>query len=395
MKIAVVGAGPSGLYLSILLKKQRPDWEVSVIEQNAPTSTFGFGIVLADSGLQRLRAVDEETYEGMLQRMRFTQYQVITHREQSIRILRPGAGGGAIARIDLLQLLLDIARRYGVKVMHECRIENLAQLQERGLADADVIVGADGVNSVVRQSLEQEFETTHAKLTNHLAWYGVDKVFPTAALVFRSHQGGHFVAHYYPYSASRSTFVAECDHATWVRFGMESMSLAQRQALFEEVYAPELAGCPLISNNSVFRQLPVIRNQRWRVGNVVLLGDAQTSAHPSIGSGTRIALEDAAALAEALLDDAGTGGQPASVLDRLDRFAETRAPQKLKLVQASEHSFMWYENMAEWMDTLTPAEFVYSYMKRTGRISDERLRTDYPGLVEIFRQSNIALAEAS
>jgi 2-polyprenyl-6-methoxyphenol hydroxylase-like FAD-dependent oxidoreductase len=208
----------------------------------------------------------------------------------------------------------------------------------------------------------------------------VGKAFPTTALVFREYEGGAFVAHYYPYGPSSSTFVAECDHASWKRFGMEQLSAEERQNLFEKVFAPELGGHSLISNNSAWRQFPVIRNAHWTVGNAVLIGDAETSAHFSIGSGTRIAMDDAMALAEALVRD----GDDESVtpLNRLRRFVETRGSEKSKLISASEKSYRWYENIAEWMRRYTPYEFIHAFMTRTGRVSDERLAAAYPELMQ-------------
>ncbi|MGC3985612.1 MAG: FAD-dependent monooxygenase [Pseudorhodoferax sp.] len=385
MKIAIIGAGPSGLYLSILVKRRCPDWQISIIEQNQADSTFGFGVVLADSGLARLQAADAATYEAMVARMTFTTHQIITTKETPITVKRPDSGGGAIARIDLLHVLQKAALDLGVDIRFGTRIEHPDELARWGLADADIVVGADGINSTLRNAREQAFGTTRSFLTNHFAWFGVGKAFPTAALVFRQYEGGAFVAHYYPYSATNSTFVAECDHATWERLGMEAMTAEQREALFEKVFAPELDGHPLISNNSNWRQFPVIRNAHWFAGNAVLIGDAETSAHFSIGSGTRIAMEDAIALAEALVQ----GGDDPSVppVERLKHFAETRGPAKRKLISASEKSYRWYEDIAQWMERYTPYDFVHAFMTRTGRVSDERLAAAYPELMAQIRQA--------
>ncbi|MEJ8859911.1 FAD-dependent monooxygenase [Variovorax robiniae] len=379
MKIAIVGAGPSGLYLAILVKRRCPHWQVSVVEQNAADSTFGFGVVLADTGLSRLKAADEATYDAMVGKMTFTTHQIITTKETPIAVKRPNAGGGAIARIDLLHVLQDAAKDAGVDIRFGTRIQHPNDLRQFGLDDADVIVGADGINSVVRSAYESEFGTTRESLTNHFAWFGVGKAFPTAALVFREYEGGAFIAHYYPYGPSNSTFVAECDDATWQRLGMEQMSAVQRQALFEKVFAPELGGHTLISNNSAWRQFPVIRNAHWTSGRFVLIGDAETSAHFSIGSGTRIAMDDAIALADALVADGDDPG--AAPLERLARFAKARGQEKSKLIGASEKSYRWYEDIAKWMRQFSPLEFIYAFMTRTGRVSDERLAAAYPELV--------------
>jgi len=373
MKIAVVGGGPAGLYFAMLVRKRKPDWSVVVLEQNAPDATFGFGVVMADSGRHSLSMADQASHDALLRKMTLTDQQVITVRETPIVIQRPGKGG-AIRRIDLLQVLQNAALREGVEVRSGIRLESTAQLADHGLADADIVVGADGVNSVVRKDDEAGFGTRHSQLSNHFAWFGVGKAFPTPALVFRRYMDGNFIAHYYPYTESNSTFVAECDGATWDRFDMENMSPDDRRELFEQVFAPELGGYPLLSNNSLWRQFPVVRNNQWISGNKVLIGDAHASAHFSIGSGTRIAMEDSIALAAAVCETEG------SVADRLKAFEAQRGPEKDKLISASERSYLWYENIGEWMTRYTPHEFVYRFMTRTGRVSDERLASAFPQL---------------
>lgn len=392
MKISIVGAGPAGLYLSILIKRRCPHWDVKIVEQNAPDSTFGFGVVLADAGLSRLKAADASTHDALVEKMTFTTHQIITTRETPISIKRPNAGGGAIARIDLLQILQKAAMEAGVEIRFGVRVQDPCDLDAAGMADADIIVGADGINSALRSACESQFGTTRESLTNHFAWFGVGKAFPTAALVFREHLGGAFVAHYYPYSATRSTFVAECDDATWRAFGMEEMTLDERQKLFEQVFAPELDGHALISNNSTWRQFPVIRNASWTAGKAVLIGDAETSAHFSIGSGTRIAMDDAIALAQALVKD---GDDPAvPPLERLKQFAAIRGPEKSKLIAASEKSYRWYEQIGEWMKRYTPYEFIHAFMTRTGRIDEGRLAAAYPELMQQIRLAKGSRSQA-
>ncbi|MES2361740.1 MAG: FAD-dependent monooxygenase [Pseudomonadota bacterium] len=388
MKIAVVGGGPAGLYLSILVKRRRPDWQVSVLEQNVADSTFGFGVVLADSGLNRIQAADPQVYEKLIARMTFTGCQTINVKEQPIDIHHPSSGG-AIARIDLLHVLQDTAAGVGVDIHFGQRIAGLAELARFDLADADVIVGADGVNSVVRAAHESEFGTSKSFLTNHFAWFGTGRVFEKSALVFRQWQGGSFVAHYYPYCATGSTFVTECDHASWMKLGMDAMSDDERQQLFEKIFASELAGEKLISNNSNWRQFPVTHNRRWSVGNCVLIGDAQTGAHFSIGSGTRIAMEDSIALAEALTEETPAGIAGPTALERLARFVEKRGPEKDKLLTASRKSYLWYENIGEWMQRYSPLEFIHAFMTRTGRMGEKRLSEQYPELFAQFESAGV------
>ncbi len=389
MKVAIVGGGPSGLYLGILLKRRAPGWTVDVVEQNAADATFGFGVVLADTGLQQLRDADPRSCEAMVAAMRWNTSQAIVQAETPIVVGR-STKGGAVARLDLLAVLQAQAAEVGVRVHFGRRIAHVADLSALGLGDADVVVGADGVNSTVRGEFEREFGTTRRTLTNRFAWYGTRHVFDRPALVFRRHGGGYFVAHYYPYTDTMSTFVAECDEATWHRCGLASMSDAQRQALFETIYAPELEGAPLLSNNSVWRQFQVIRNASWHCGDrYVLIGDALASAHFSIGSGTRIAMTDAIALADALL--ASPGDVPAA----LRAYQAVHAPQKAKLIDASEKSFDWYERIAEWMDRYTPEEFVYRFMTRTGRVDDERLRRAFPELMDRLVSAGVKLGAAA
>lgn len=380
MKAAIIGGGPAGLFLAILLKQRQPAAAVTVYEQNPADATFGFGVVMADKGLDRLRDASPGVFDALAGAMRFSDRQVIVSNETPVTVQRPGSGG-AIARIELLRILGEHARRLGVDVRYQDRIEDFQAL------DADVVVGADGINSRVRDSDERGFDVHRYGLTNHFAWYGVAKAFPSPSLVFRKHGAGYFVAHYYPYAASMSTFVAECDHRTWQELGMEAMSAEARQQLFEQVFAPELDGHALVSNHSSWRQFPVIRARNWCVGNRVLIGDALSSAHFSIGSGTRIAMEDAIALADAL------NGTPGDIPRALASYCATRQPQKQKLIGASEASFNWYEHMRDWMDQYGPQEFVLRFMTRTGRVDVGRLREQYPALVREFEAAGLIPAE--
>ena len=374
MKVAIVGGGPSGLYLGLLLKRRRPDWRVEAVEQNRPDDTFGFGVVLADTGLAHLREADEESYAALYAAMRFNDRQIIVQRETPIEY-ELNVRGGAISRVVLLRILTEQAEKAGVGVHFGRRLPSTDALAEFGLDDADVVVGADGVNSAVRREYAAGFGAAERFLTNHFAWYGTKKIFECPALVFRQYGGGCFVAHYYPYCDDKSTFVAECDDGTWKRLDLGARTDDERRKLFEEIYARELGGHSLIANNSVWRQFPVVRNARWSHGPRVLIGDALASAHFSIGSGTRIAMNDSIALANALVDCGG------DVLAGLKSYESENRPRKAKLLDASERSFDWYERMADWMEAYSPEEFVYRFMTRTGRVDDSRLRAQFPGLM--------------
>lgn len=370
MKISIIGGGPAGLYLALLVRRRVPDVQITVFEQNPRDATYGFGIVLADRGLSRMEAADPDSFARISKAMFVTRHQMITHREESI-FIEGTAFGGALPRLKLLNILQASCDEVGVDVRYNTRVDAFD-------FDADMIVGADGVNSVLRTGSEQDFGTTSYLLASRMAWYGTKRHFPYPHLVFRKVEQGHFIAVAYPYSETMSTFVVECDAATWERAGLANMSDEQRKALAERIFEPELGGEPLLSNNSIWRNLPVIRCSKWHAGNRVLIGDALHSAHPSIGSGTRIAMEDAIALADAVAQ------HPGDVPAIFQSFQATRSPQKQKMLDATKGSFTWYETFPQRMESFNPVELVFDYLQRTGRITDERLAEEFPAFVERY-----------
>lgn len=381
--IDILGGGPSGLYLALLVKRRRPEFQITVYEQNRAEDTFGFGVVLADTGMNKFEVADAESANNLRRVMTFANAQTIRLNDQAMDIKRPGTGGGAIARIQLLRVLQTRARELGVDIRFSSRMDPKSAEMAKVITQADIVVGADGGGSLLRTSMASAFGTTQYLLKNRFAWYGTHKVFTNPALVFREYQGGHYVAHYYPYSKDMSTFVAECDEATWFAGGMDKMEDARRQARFEQIFAAELDGHALISSNSVWRQFPVIRNKHWSSGKFVLMGDALATAHFSIGSGSRIAMEDALALADAICTEG------ASVPQMLATYETTRRPGKDILIDASEHSFNWYEDMAQKMACGNVHEFVYDFMTRTGRIDGERLVKQFPELVAALESQKL------
>jgi len=270
-----------------------------------------------------------------------------------------GIGFAAIGRLKLLQLLRQQAASVGVVPEYEKAVS-----EEK---HHDLIVAADGVNSTVRGW--RDFGTSVSHLTNKFAWYGTPSVFDTLTQTFVSNEHGAFNAHHYRHSPSMSTFVVECDAATWARAGFAAMTEPDTIRTLEKLF-----GHRLVSNRSLWRNFPNLRNQRWSVGNVVLIGDALRTAHFSIGSGTRLAMEDAIALNKALAEES-------SVEKALAAFEASRRPIVEKLVAAADASGAWYERFPEHMK-LAPRDFAWSYIQRSGRIDPARLRKISPKFVD-------------
>ncbi len=358
MRILVAGAGPAGLYFSYLAKRQHPEWQIRVVEQNRADSTFGFGVVFSDRALEFLREGDASTYDLITPRMETWTDLKVVHRGTPVVI--DGIGFAAIGRLELLRMLQQQAASVGVVPEYETKVSNLS-------SDFDLVVAADGVNSTVRGW--SDFGTTVTSLTNKFAWYGTPSVFDTLTQTFVSNEHGAFNAHHYRHSPKMSTFVVECDAATWQRAGFASMDEAATIAYLEGLF-----GHRLVSNKSVWRNFPNLRNHRWWEGNTVLIGDALRTAHFSIGSGTRLALEDAIGLSKALTE-------ASSVEKALKAFEDARRPIVEKLVAAADASGAWYERFPEHMK-LAPRDFAWSYIQRSGRIDPARLRRISPRFVD-------------
>jgi len=365
MRIAVVGAGAAGLLFSLLVKRRFPAWQVEVYEQNAEGATYGFGVVFSEGALVFLERDQPELSRIVEAGMERWPTQRIVHRGERIEI--DGNGFSAIGRLALQEVLHRLCRGTGVNVQYGRAISSLHEL-----AGADLVVGADGSNSLVRSALAAQFLPTVEVLSNRFAWYGTAQPFDCLTLTFRSNEHGAFVAHHYRHSPSMSTFVVECEEATWRRAGLDRMSDAQSRAYCEGVFAADLDGHALASNKSVWRQFPLVRNEHWtarrsRSEYAVLLGDALRTVHFSIGSGTRLAFEDAIALERALAEHAD------DLQRSLVSFEAARRPIVEKLLAAANASSYWYETFSEKM-RFEPWRLAYDYMTRSGRMSEERLR---------------------
>jgi 2-polyprenyl-6-methoxyphenol hydroxylase-like FAD-dependent oxidoreductase len=365
MKVLVAGAGPAGLYFSYLLKRRHPDCELHLVEQNAAGSTFGFGVVFSDRALEFLRGDDPQTYDAITPQMEQWTDLTVVHRGTPVVI--DGIGFSAIGRLSFLKLLQGQLASAGVVPEFQTRL-SAADIQ-----GYDLVVAADGANSVVRGSAD--FGTTITPLTNKFAWFGTTKLFPTLTQTFVENGQGHFNAHHYRHSPEMSTFVVECDAATWERVGFSSKGERETLGYCEKVFAETLGGHRLVSNNSVWRNFANVRSERWAAGNKVLIGDALRTAHFSIGSGTRLAMEDAIALNKALFEFRK------EIPEALAAFEAARRPIVDKLVAAADASGGWYDRFPEHMK-LAPREFAWSYIQRSGRIDPARLRKISPKFVD-------------
>ncbi|MEI9926348.1 MAG: FAD-dependent monooxygenase [Bradyrhizobium sp.] len=372
MRVAVIGGGPGGLYFAYLWKRRHPDAEIDLFEQNAAGATWGFGVVFSEQALEFLRVDDPDTVDAITPRMESWKNITLHLRGESVEI--DGVGFSSIGRLELLKILQQRVRDAGVVPRYDTLVQSLDQF-----AGYDLIVAADGLNSLVRRSFEREFGASISHSANKFAWYGTTKRFETLSQTFVATELGAFNAHHYRYSPDMSTFLVECDLATWNAYGFADKTVEQSQAICERVFADTLDGHPLVSNKSVWRNFPWIWNERWSHGNMVLIGDALHSAHFSIGSGTRLAIEDAIALVKALETETDIAGA-------LHRYQAERQPIVKKLVTAARTSADWYETFPDHMK-LDLMDFAYGYITRSGRIDDARLRVMSPGFMARYEAS--------
>ena len=371
MKVRIIGAGPAGLYLGYLLKKWiGPEVEVKIVEQNKQDSTFGFGVVFSDKALEFLKKDDEETHDFIEPHMERWSDLAISLPDENITI--DGFGFTSIGRLELLLLLQERAKSVGIVPEFDRRVEDLSEFD-----DCDLIVAADGANSLIRQVYKDEFGTTLEFHSNKFMWYGTTKPYNALTQTFRSNDDGAFNVHHYRFSPDRSTFLVETDDATYKNGGFENMGSDETVKYFEELFATELDGHPIVTNNSYWREFPKVSQSRWSYKNMVLVGDALHTAHFSIGSGTRLAMEDVIQLAKSVRD------HPNNIQAALEDYEVQRKPIVDALVGAANTSLDWYTDFAERMK-MDPFDFVYSYIKRSGRISDERARLMAPSFMREY-----------
>jgi 2-polyprenyl-6-methoxyphenol hydroxylase-like FAD-dependent oxidoreductase len=375
MRIAVVGGGPGGLYFSSMWKGRHPGDKVELFEQSPADTTWGFGVVFSDRALEFLREDDPVTVDLIAPHLESWRNITVVHRGE--RIVIDGIGFSAISRLVLLRLLQQRARAAGVVCSFQTPIRDVDEL-----AGFDLIVAADGVNSPLRRAFEGDLGFSLSYLTNKFIWYGTTSRFETLTQTFVQTDLGNFNAHHYRYAPTLSTFLIECGRSTWLRAGFDKLSEEETRRTCEQIFEETLQGEQLVSNRSNWRNFPWVWNDRWSFQNMVLIGDASRTAHFSIGSGTRLALEDALALVKAL------EAEPSDLVSALAHYENKRRPMVERLVAASRRSALWYERFAEHM-RLAPLELAMSYMTRSERIDEDRLWAMSPTFMALYAGSRV------
>jgi anthraniloyl-CoA monooxygenase len=370
MRIKIIGGGPAGLYFALLMKKHDPSHEISVFERNAPDDTFGWGVVFSDKTLSYLKENDEETYRRITESFELWDNVDVVHRDQKVTIR--GNRFSGIARLELLNILQSRCRALGVELNFRTEVADVDALA----AGSDLLVGADGINSGVRQKYEEFFRPALSIGRNKYIWYGTNQLFHGLTLTFRETEAGVFAAHSYKFNKTTSTFIVECDEETWNRAGFEAMPDGETRSLLAQVFLNDLHGHPLLSNNSRWINFVNVRNAHWHYRNIVMLGDALHTAHFSIGSGTKLALEDAIALYRCFTETS-------DVAAALAKFERVRKPIIEEYQEAAYESLVWFENIKDYM-SLSPLPFAYKLMTRSKRIDYENLKRRDPQFIAAY-----------
>jgi anthraniloyl-CoA monooxygenase len=371
MKVTVIGGGPGGLYFALLAKKTWPRWDITVYERNRPDDTFGFGVVFSDQTLDTFKAYDLVTYERIRRRFAYWGGVDVCYKGETLR--SEGNGFCGCSRVALLNILQDRGRELGVNMRFQREVDDLSEFP-----DSDLIVVADGINSKIREKHRAHFQPSVDLRPNKFTWLGSTKPLDAFKYFFRETPEGVILAHCYQYEANRSTWVIETDEQTWRNFGFDRMGESEMLPVLERVFAAELDGHPLIANRSIWRNFPTITNRTWVKDNAVLVGDAKATAHFSIGSGTKLAMEDAIALFESLRKEP-------SVEKALARYDTARREEVEKTQHAANVSLAWFEHMKRYWG-MEPRQFAFGVMSRSKQITWENLELRDPAFVrEVHR----------
>ena len=367
MKINIIGGGPAGLYFAILMKKADRSHEIAVYERNGPNDTFGWGVVFSGKTLANLREADEESHGEITRTFEAWDNVDVVHRGSKVSIR--GNRFSGIARLQLLKILQRRCAEMGIDLIFQTEITDVEFLKK----SSDLLIAADGLNSTVRQRYAENFGPNLDLRSNRYIWYGTHQLFHGLTLTFRTNEAGVFAAHSYKFNKTTSTFIVECDPQTWDKTGFAGMNDEQTRAFIGEVFAQDLAGEPLLSNNSKWVNFVLVKNARWFFENVVLIGDALHTAHFSIGSGTKLAMEDAIELQNHFRLHAKVPGA-------LVEFESARRPVIEDYQAAAYESMLWFENARRHM-SLSPMELAFSLMTRSGRVDYEDLRERDPEFI--------------
>lgn len=367
MKINIIGGGPAGLYFGILMQQQDPSHEIQIYERDGPNDTYGWGIVFSSQTFSYLLEADPPSH-GEFTRACQTWDEVMVHFKGETNQVRGNRFSG-IARLRFLNILQARCRELGIEPNFRHNVEDLAEVR-----DCDLLVGADGANSAIRNAFSEGFQPRLQWGANKYIWLGTRHLLSGLNLIFERHPAGLFAAHGYRFDAQTSTFIVECVGDSFERSGLAEMSDAETCTFLADIFKVHLGGSSLLSNGFVqWFNFLWVSNRKWWHENVVLLGDALHTAHFSIGSGTKQALEDSIALAAAL--------QSESALETgLRAFQSRRKPLVDRLQDAAFESLKWFENISQYSD-LSPLEFTYRVMTRSGRIDRENLRLRDPQFV--------------
>jgi anthraniloyl-CoA monooxygenase len=386
VKIVCIGGGAAGLYFAALMKKADPEHDVTVLERNRPDDTFGFGVVFSDATLENFAEADPETHEEIVRS--FAHWDEIEIHHGGAIVTSAGHGFAGMSRQALLDLLQRRCAHLGAKLEFQVEVANITPY-----ADADLILASDGVNSTVRTLYAEHFRPHVDWRPNRFVWLGTTYAFPAFTFIFKEDRHGLWRVHAYRYADRRSTFILETTEVTWRRAGLVDATEDDTVAFTERLFAEELRGHPILKNRSLWRSFPTIRNERWSHGNVVLVGDAAHTAHFSVGSGTKLAMEDAIALSQALR-------RHADVPAALAAYEAERRREVESLQRAAQVSLEWFETTERYR-RLAPLQFAMTHLTRSLRVTHENLKVRDPQFVatvdrwfaeEAARQSGVPLA---